>query len=198
MGVESDAVKAEDAALVLRAKAGDLDAQEALIVRYAWIARSKARHYFLEGGAQEDLAQEGMIGIWKAIREYDPEKNDSFAAFVNLCVATQIKDALRSHNRNKNKALNESVSLTAFDDNIAPEYVGDPVSNYIDREGRESFYAKLQEICTEEQMTVLRYYFEGYTYAEIASIMHTTAKRIDNVLLSVKSKIKKNKDAFSE
>lgn len=185
-----------DIELVKRAQSGDLDAQEALITRYAWIARSKARNYFFENGSREDLAQEGMIGIWKAIREFDVNKNDNFIAFVNTCVASHIKDALRAYNRNKNKVLNEAVSLTAFDENISPEYVGDPIGNYIEKEGMEGFYEKLRSLCTEEQMTVLRYYFEGYTYSEIASIMNVSPKRIDNVLLAVKNKIKKNKELF--
>ena len=196
MNVEGDAIKAEDLALVKKAQGGDLEAQEALILRYAWIARAKARNYFLEGGTHEDLAQEGMIGIWKAIREFDASKNDSFAAFVNLCVSTQIKDMLRAHNRNKNKILNEAVSLTAFDDNIAPEYVADPVNNYIEREGRESFYEKLAELCSQEQITVLKYYFEGYSYVEIAGLTGLTTKKIDNMLAAVKNKIRKNKEAF--
>ena len=186
----------DDLALVAKAQAGDLYAQEALITRYAWVARSKARNYFLEGGSRDDLVQEGMIGIWKAIRDFDVEKNDNFIAFVNMCVVSQIKDALRMHNRFKNKLLNEAVSLTAFDDNISPEYVGDPIGNYIEQEGVDGFYDKLRSLCNEQQMTVLKYYFEGYTYSEIASIMDLNAKKIDNILLAVKKKIKQNKDLF--
>ena len=186
----------EDLDLVAKAQAGDLYAQEVLITRYAWIARSKARNYFLEGGSRDDLVQEGMIGIWKAIRDFDIKKNDNFIAFVNMCVASQIKDALRTHNRIKNKMLNEAVSLTAFDENISPEYVGDPIGNYIEQEGMDGFYEKLRALCSEQQMTVLKYYFEGYTYSEIASIMNLPTKKIDNVLLAVKKKIKQNKELF--
>lgn len=187
---------ANDLELVKKAQNGDIEAQEALLVRYAWIARSKARNYFLEGGTRDDLAQEGMLGIWKAIRDFDVNKNDNFVTFVNMCVGSQIKDALRTHNRNKHKPLNGAVSLTAVDDNIAPEYVSDPIGTYIEREGTESFYGKLNALFTEQQLTVLKYYFEGYTYSEIAALTGLSTKKVDNILLAIKTKIKKNKELF--
>lgn len=187
---------ANDLELVKKAQNGDIEAQEALLVRYAWIARSKARNYFLEGGTRDDLAQEGMLGIWKAIRDFDVNKNDNFVTFVNMCVGSQIKDALRTHNRNKHKPLNGAVSLTAVDDNIAPEYVSDPIGTYIEREGMESFYGKLNALFTEQQLTVLKYYFEGYTYSEIAALTGLPTKKVDNILLAIKTKIKKNKELF--
>ncbi len=187
---------ANDLELVKKAQNGDIEAQEALLVRYAWIARSKARNYFLEGGTRDDLAQEGMLGIWKAIRDFDVNKNDNFVTFVNMCVGSQIKDALRTHNRNKHKPLNGAVSLTAVDDNIAPEYVSDPIGTYIEREGTESFYGKLNALFTEQQLTVLKYYFEGYTYSEIAALTGLPTKKVDNILLAIKTKIKKNKELF--
>lgn len=187
---------ANDLELVKKAQNGDIEAQEALLVRYAWIARSKARNYFLEGGTRDDLAQEGMLGIWKAIRDFDVNKNDNFVTFVNMCVGSQIKDALRTHNRNKHKPLNGAVSLTAVDDNIAPEYVSDPIGTYIEKEGTESFYGKLNALFTEQQLTVLKYYFEGYTYSEIAALTGLPTKKVDNILLAIKTKIKKNKELF--
>ena len=195
-GVRMEERNSEDLELVKKAQKGDLNAQEALILRYSWIARSKARNYFLEGGSRDDLVQEGMIGIWKAIRDFDINKNDNFIAFMNMCVSSQIKDALRTHNRAKNKVLNDAVSLNAFDENISPEYVGDPIGNYIEKEGIDGFYEKLATICTKEQTDVLKYYFEGYTYSEIASIMELPVKKIDNIIFSVKTKIKKNKELF--
>ena len=113
-----------------------------------------------------------------------------------MCVGSQIKDALRTHNRNKHKPLNGAVSLTAVDDNIAPEYVSDPIGTYIEREGTESFYGKLNALFTEQQLTVLKYYFEGYTYSEIAALTGLPTKKVDNILLAIKTKIKKNKELF--
>lgn len=187
---------ANDLELVEKAQKGDIAAQEALLTRYAWIARSKARNYFLEGGTRDDLAQEGMLGIWKAIRDFDIKKNDNFVTFVNMCITSQIKDALRTHNRNKHKPLNAAVSLTTVDDNIAPEYVSDPIGTYIENEGTESFYGKLNALFTEQQLTVLKYYFEGYTYSEIAALTGLPTKKVDNILLAIKTKIKKNKELF--
>ena len=120
-----------------------------------------------------------------------------------MCVLSQIHDAIKTHNRNKNRVLNESVSLTAFDDNIVPrdtpsEFVYDPVSSYIEKEGMENFYEKINAICTPEQLTVLKYYFEGYTYVEIAKILNATPKKIDNVLTAIKTKIRKNRELFGE
>lgn len=190
--------KSFDIELVKKAQKGDLDAQETLIARYAWLARSKARNYFLEGGTQEDLAQEGMLGIWKAIRDFNPDVSDSFVSFASMCISSQIKDALRSYNRNKHKILNEAVSLTSFDENIPPEYVTDPINNYVEKEGKDNFYKKLESICNAQQLTVLKYYFEGYTYSEIANMVDIPVKKVDNILLAIKTKIKKNKDLFIE
>ena len=193
----------EDLELVKKAQKGDLTAQEALLMKYAWIARSKARNYFLEGGSRDDIVQEGMLGLWKAIREFDEKKNDTFVAFANMCVLSHIHDAIKAHNRFKNKMLNESVSLTAFDDNEEPadmptEYVSDPVSYYIEKEGVENFYSKINAICTPEQLEVLKYYFEGYTYVEIAKLLNKPPKKIDNILTAIKTKIRKNKELFIE
>ena len=193
----------EDLELVKKAQKGDLTAQEALLMKYAWIARSKARNYFLEGGSRDDIVQEGMLGLWKAIREFDEKKNDTFVAFANMCVLSHIHDAIKAHNRFKNKMLNESVSLTAFDDNVEPadmptEYVSDPVSYYIEKEGVENFYSKINTICTPEQLEVLKYYFEGYTYVEIAKLLNKPPKKIDNILTAIKTKIRKNKELFIE
>ena len=193
----------EDLELVKKAQKGDLTAQEALLMKYAWIARSKARNYFLEGGSRDDIVQEGMLGLWKAIREFDEKKNDTFVAFANMCVLSHIHDAIKAHNRFKNKMLNESVSLTAFDDNVEPadmptEYVSDPVSYYIEKEGVENFYSKINTICTPEQLEVVKYYFEGYTYVEIAKLLNKPPKKIDNILTAIKTKIRKNKELFIE
>lgn len=188
----------DDSELVSKAQKGSLIAQETLIKRYSWIARSKARNYFLEGGTFEDLEQEGLVGIWQAIKNFDVSQNVPFKAFVGKCVEWQIFDTLRSYNRNKNKTLNESVSLTDFDDNLRPELIieVDPVTASIRREGREAFYEKLSSICAKQQIDVLKLYFYGYTYGEIAKISDLPVKKVDNILLAVKNKIKRNKELF--
>lgn len=190
--------KSEDAALVKRAQNGDLEAQEALIVKYMWLARSKARNYFLEGGTQDDLMQEGLLGLWKAIKDYDETKNDSFMSFASMCIVSRITDTLRTQTRQKNKMLNEAVSLSELGDSCVKDYGNDPISNYIVRDGTESFYEIIEQICTEEQIKVLKLYLEGYTYAEIASMTGLSSKKVDNVLLAIKKKIKQNKELFAQ
>ncbi len=190
--------KSEDAALVKRAQSGDLEAQEALIVKYMWLARSKARNYFLEGGTQDDLMQEGLLGLWKAIKDYDETKNDSFMSFASMCIVSRITDTLRTQTRQKNKTLNEAVSLSELGDSCVKDYGNDPISDYIVRDGTESFYEIIEQICTEEQIKVLKLYLEGYTYAEIASMTGLSSKKVDNVLLAIKKKIKQNKELFAQ
>lgn len=190
--------KSEDAALVKRAQNGDLEAQEALIVKYMWLARSKARNYFLEGGTQDDLMQEGLLGLWKAIKDYDETKNDSFMSFASMCIVSRITDTLRTQTRQKNKTLNEAVSLSELGDSCVKDYGNDPISDYIVRDGTESFYEIIEQICTEEQIKVLKLYLEGYTYAEIASMTGLSSKKVDNVLLAIKKKIKQNKELFAQ
>lgn len=184
--------------LVKKAQTGDSESMEALIARYMWIARSKARKYFLVSGSYDDLLQEGLMGIFKGIRDYDPEKNDNLSAFISMCVGSQIKDAIRSSSRSKHKLLNDAVSLDGLDNNLPSEFIYDPVHNYIEREGVDSFYQKMSQLFKPEQLKILKYYFEGYTYTEISDLTGIPVKKVDNTLHQIKTKIKKNKDLFEQ
>ena len=184
--------------LVKKAQTGDSESMEALIARYMWIARSKARKYFLVSGSYDDLLQEGLMGIFKGIRDYDPEKNDNLSAFISMCVGSQIKDAIRSSSRAKHKLLNDAVSLDGLDNNLPSEFIYDPVYNYIEREGVDSFYRKMSQLFKPEQLKILKYYFEGYTYTEISNLTGIPVKKVDNTLHQIKTKIKKNKDLFEQ
>lgn len=184
--------------LVKKAQTGDSESMEALIARYMWIARSKARKYFLVSGSYDDLLQEGLMGIFKGIRDYDPEKNDNLSAFISMCVGSQIKDAIRSSSRAKHKLLNDALSLDGLDNNLPSEFIYDPVHNYIEREGVDSFYQKMSQLFKPEQLKILKYYFEGYTYTEISDLTGIPVKKVDNTLHQIKTKIKKNKDLFEQ
>jgi len=184
--------------LILKAQKGDAESMEALIARYMWIARSKARKYFLMSGSYDDLLQEGLMGIFKAIRDFDPEKNDNLSAFINMCVDSQIKDAVRASSRAKHKYLNEAVGIEVLDLNLPSEFVYDPVHNYIEREGVDHFYEKMKTLFKPAHITVLKYYLEGYTYSEISFLTGMTTKKVDNVLHQIKTKIKKNKELFEQ
>ena len=190
----------EEINLVLKAQKGDNVAMEAVISRYFWLVRSIVRKYFITNGTEDDLFQEGCLSIFKAVREYDPEKNDNFMAFVSMCIEGGIRDALRAATRNKHKLLNDAVSLTTFTDNsdgnVPTEYVYDPVHNYIEREGLENFYENVGKICSDLHVTILRYFLEGYTYSEIASMTGVNSKKVDNIMYTVKKKIKDNKEMF--
>ena len=190
----------EEINLILQAQKGDTVALEAVISRYFWLVRSIVRKYFITNGTEDDLCQEGCLSILKAVREYDPEKNDNVVAFMSICIDGGVKDALRAATRNKHKFLNDAVSLTTFaentDGNVPPEYVYDPVHNYIEREGLDTFYENVGKICSDLHVTVLRYFLEGYTYAEIASMTGVNSKKVDNIMYNVKKKIKDNKKIF--
>lgn len=187
-----------DIELVKEAQSGDSQAMEALITKYMWLARSKARKYFLASGGYDDLLQEGLMGIFKAIRDFDPTKNDNLTAFMSMCINSQIKDAIRASSRTKHRILNEAVSIESLDNNLPSEFIYDPIHNYIEREGVESFYSKLATLIKEEQITVLKYYLEGYTYTEIAALTGMPTKKVDNTLHNIKNKIKKNRELFNK
>ena len=186
----------EDYALVERAQAGDSVAMEALIKKYMWLARSIARKFFLNDGGYDDLLQEGLMGLFHAVRNFDAKKNDNLVGFMAMCIGSAIKDAVRSSSRVKNRILSEATTLEALDQNVPVEYVYDPVHNYIEREGADHFYEKMNELFKPFQLTVLRYYLEGYTYVEIAEMLDQPVKKIDNTLHQIKVKIRKNKDLF--
>ena len=190
----------EEINLILKAQKGDTVALEAVISRYFWLVRSIVRKYFITNGNEDDLFQEGCLSILKAVREYDPEKNDNILFFMSLCIEAGIRDALRAATRNKHKLLSDAVSLTSFSENtdgaVPSEYVYDPVHNYIEREGLDTFYENVGKICSDLHVTVLKYFLEGYTYAEIASMTGITAKKVDNIMYNVKKKIKENKNIF--
>ncbi len=182
--------------LVRKAQNGDSVSMEALIYKYMWLARSKARKYFLVSGGYDDLLQEGLMGIFKAIRDFNPEKNESLTAFISMCIGSQIKDAIRHSSRDKYKPLNGASSLETLGENVPHEYIVDPIHSFIDNEGVESFYVKLNKLFAPHQMEVLKYYMEGYTYSEIAEMVKTSSKKVDNTLHAIKTKIKKNKELF--
>ena len=182
--------------LVRRAQKGDSVAMESLIAEYMWLARSKARKYFLSSGSYDDLLQEGLMGIFKAIRDFDPDKNDNLTAFMSMCIGSQIKDAIRTSSRAKHKVLSDAVSIESLDSNLPSEFVYDPVHNFIEREGVNSFYDKMDGMFSDAQMTVLKYYLDGYTYAEISDLTGMPVKKVDNTLHSIKTKLKKNRELF--
>lgn len=180
---------------------GDSTALDYLIRKYKNIVRAKARSYFLIGADSEDIIQEGMIGLFKAIRDYDPKKNDNFRAFAELCVKRQIITAIKSATRQKHIPLNSYVSLNKpiFDDESERTLLDvlkgkrsmNPETLYITREEVATVKEKIGKILSKLEWEVLTCYLAGESYQEIAEELDRPVKSIDNALQRVKKKIEK-------
>jgi RNA polymerase sporulation-specific sigma factor len=186
----------DDLTLVKQAQNGDTGSMEILMMRYRGLARSKARKYFLTNGTFDDLLQEGLLGVFKAVRDFDEKKNDNFTSFASLCVSSQITDAVRASSRGKHRPLNDAVSLNDLDENIPDTNSADPINCYTMLEDTESFYEKLHHLIKPAQLAVLKYYLEGYAYTEISEKLDMPIKKIDNILHTVKVKIRNNQNLF--
>ena len=190
-----------DEAIVEIARTGDVDAQEYLINKYKNYVRAKARTYFLLGGDKEDLIQEGMMGMYKAIRDFRSDKLSSFRAFAELCITRQIITAIKTATRQKHIPLNSYVSLNKpiYDEDsdrtlldvITGNKVTDPEELIISREEFTEIEEKMGELLSSLEWKVLMYYLEGKSYQEIAEDLGRHVKSIDNALQRVKRKLEK-------
>ena len=190
-----------DEEIVVEAKRGSREAQEYLISKYENFVKAKAKSYFLIGADKEDIYQEGMIGLYKAIRDFRPDKLASFKAFAELCVTRQIITAIKTATRQKHIPLNTYVSLNkpVYDeesdrtlmDVISGAKVTDPEELVVNREELASIENEIGEVLSELEMEVLMSYIEGKSYQEIACDLDRHAKSIDNALQRVKRKLEK-------
>lgn len=190
-----------DEQIVEIARGGDIDAQEYLINKYKNYVRAKARTYFLLGGDKEDLIQEGMIGMYKAIRDFRSDKLSSFRAFAELCITRQIITAIKTATRQKHIPLNSYISLNKpiYDEDsdrtlldiITGNKVTDPEELIISREEFSEIEEKMGELLSPLEWQVLMYYLEGKSYQEIAEDLGRHVKSIDNALQRVKRKLEK-------
>ena len=198
----------EDQDLVTRVREGDDRCLEILLSRYRNFARSKARSFFLAGSDKEDVVQEGMIGLFKAIRDFDLEQETPFRAFAELCISRQILTAIKTANRNKHQPLNSSVSLDApvygddssdrsLGDNLVAPQTNDPAELVISAEEIEGIRDSMKENLTELEGDVLRLYMDGKSYEEIAGVLGNHVKSIDNALQRVKRKLQRHIDTRS-
>lgn len=189
-----------DEEIVERAK-DDMEAQEYLIKKYKNFVKSKARSYFLIGADKEDIIQEGMIGLYKAIRDYKQDKLSSFKAFAELCITRQIITAIKTATRQKHIPLNSYVSLNKpiYDeesdrtlmDVLSGVKVSDPEELIISREELSSIESKIGEILSSLEWEVLTSYLQGKSYQEIALELDRHVKSIDNALQRVKRKLER-------
>jgi len=190
-----------DEELIRDAKAGDDKALEILINKYKKFVRAKARTYFLIGADREDIIQEGMIGLYKAIRDFRGDKLSSFRAFAELCITRQIITAIKTATRQKHIPLNSYISLNKpiFDeesdrtlmDIINEERISDPEELMINREEFAGIEHKMGEILSDLEWEVLSKYLQGRSYQEIAQELNRHVKSIDNALQRVKRKLEK-------
>lgn len=190
-----------DEEIVQQAKEGNCKAAEYLINKYKNFVRAKARSYFLIGADREDIVQEGMIGLYKAIRDFRQDKLSSFRAFAELCITRQIITAIKTATRQKHIPLNSYVSLNKplYDeesdrtllDILSGSRVTDPEELIISREEFVNIESKIGEILSDLEWEVLMSYLQGKSYQEIACDLDRHVKSIDNALQRVKRKLER-------
>ncbi|API92355.1 RNA polymerase factor sigma-70 [Virgibacillus pantothenticus] len=191
--------KLDDEKIVQLIHRGNSHALDYLIHKYRNFVRAKARTYFLIGADKEDIVQEGMIGLYKAIRDYDGDKLSSFKAFAELCVTRQIITAIKTATRQKHIPLNSYVSLDKpiYDeetdrtllDVIAGSKAIDPQELLVNQEKYGDMEMKLSELLSGLEKKVLQLYLDGRTYQEISVALERHVKSIDNALQRVKRKL---------
>jgi RNA polymerase sporulation-specific sigma factor len=191
----------EDLQLVIRARNGDGTALDALIRRYTGFVRLKASSYFLAGGDSEDLIQEGLIGLYKAVRDFRADKETSFRSFAELCVTRQIITAIKTATRFKHTPLNTYVSFShtpagqdpdsecTLGDALPGPSVDDPSICVISTEELQSLVFTLGTGLSQLESDALRLYLEGSSYEEMAEELGCDTKTIDNALQRVKRKV---------
>lgn len=191
----------EDEDIVEEAKTGDPCAMEYLISKYKNFVKVKARAYFLIGADKEDIIQEGMIGLYKATRDYDRDKLTSFKVFAELCITRQIITAIKTATRQKHIPLNSYISLNKpiYDeesdrtllDVVSEIKITDPEELIISSEELYSMESKIVELLSDLEWEVLMAYLDGKSYQEIAKELHRHVKSIDNALQRVKRKLER-------
>ena len=201
VSLSEDYAHMTDEEVVHLCQQGDSLAQEYVFNKYKNFVRSKARSYFLIGADHEDIVQEGMIGLYKAIRDYRSDKLSSFRAFAELCITRQIITAIKTATRQKHIPLNSYVSLNKplYDeesdrtllDVIIEGRASNPEELIIGQEDLSSIHAKIDEVLSSLEQEVLRSYLDGKSYQEIADNLGRHVKSIDNALQRVKRKLEK-------
>jgi RNA polymerase sporulation-specific sigma factor len=191
----------EEQRLVERARRGDAKAMHRLMKRYFGFVRMKASSYFLAGGDSDDLLQEGMIGLYKAVRDFRADKESSFRSFAELCITRQIITAIKTATRNKHVPLNSYVSFShtpsghaaevdcTIGDSLPGSEVDDPISLVISTQELRSLVECLNARLSGLEAQVLQGYLEGRSYEEIAQVTGRDPKTVDNALQRVKRKV---------
>lgn len=189
-----------DEQLIEKLRNGEREIMDYLMVKYKSMVRKKARAMYLLGGENEDLIQEGMIGLIKAVRDYDTSQGASFLSFAELCVSRQMYSAIEASKRKKHFPLNTYISLyesgeeekdgkaVPLIDTIEPEQENDPEALYFGKEYTEAFVEQLKENLSSLENHVLYLHLMGTDYRKIADLLGKSPKSIDNALQRIKSK----------
>ena len=185
-----------DEELIEKLRQGEDDITDYILEKYKPLVRKKTNAMYLIGGETEDLIQEGMIGLFKAIRDYKPDKDASFYHFAELCINRQLYSALEASNRKKHQPLNSYISLSEQEhpDAVAAELLVDkesgPEQTVIEQEVWEEYKKRLAQNLSRMENQVLQYYLDGNHYIQIAEMMGKSPKSIDNALQRIRQKIR--------
>ena len=190
----------EDLFLIALAKQGDPTAYDRIVRRYYGFVRLKASSYFLTGGDSDDLIQEGLVGLYKAVRDFRTDRESSFRNFAELCITRQIITAVKTATRNKHTPLNQYVSFSSspaasgdgeptLEEVIAGPGVHDPVNQVISSEELRALVACLSTVLSELESRVLSLYLDGESYEDIGARLDCDTKTVDNALQRVKRKV---------
>ena len=186
-----------DEELIKRIRSGEAKITNYILEKYKPLVRKKTNAMYLIGGEKEDLIQEGMVGLFEAIQDYDLEKEASFATFAELCISRQLYSVLEASNRKKHIPLNTYVSFSNQEDEdgvnleqMVTEQTISPEQMLIEQERKQEFFQKLEEKLSPMEKKVLYSYLEGNSYTQIAVLLEKTPKSIDNTLQRIRGKVK--------
>ena len=201
---ENEYTHMTDEKLIENIKQEDQNALNCLIERYNEVVSMKANKFFMVGAEKEDMVQEGMIGLYKAVKSFNTEKQNSFKTFANMCIERQLITAVKNSNRQKHIPLNSSISLNAaaYDDNedmdkldvLDVKVLNDPSDIIADREYFESIENKIKENLSDFELQVLYEYEKGKTYAAIAEKLNAKIKSVDTAIQRIRKKANKIKN----
>jgi len=201
---ENQYTQMTDEKLIENIKQEDQKALDCLIQRYNETVTMKANRFFMVGAEKEDMIQEGMIGLYKAVKSFDTDKQNSFKTFANMCIERQLITAVKNSNRQKHIPLNSSISLNAaaYDDNedmdkmdvLDVKTLNDPSDIIADKEYFESMENKIKENLSEFELQVLHEYEKGKSYAAIAEKLNAKIKSVDTAIQRIRKKANKIKE----
>lgn len=197
-----DSINKTDEELAEIAKNGDKDALEYLLKRYKDLVDMKVSKYFIIGAEREDIVQEGMIGLYKAVKSFNSEKESSFRSFANMCIERQLITAIKTSNRQKHIPLNSSISLNAnaYDDESDTELLEkldmqvleDPLDTITKKEYYKTIETRIDENLSDFEKQVLTRYARGESYVNIAKKLEAPVKSVDNAIQRIRKKANKN------